>query len=120
MGALEYNPCLRIIKAFAVHQEQHLVTISYKELPEFLEKLHSTDKISFVVKNLVMWQLLTMVRPKEVVSVEWSKIDFEKQEWTILAEKMKGKKGHNNYHVVPLSKQALIILSELRPFSAHS
>ena len=119
-GAIEYNPCLRIIKAFAVHQEQHLATISYKELPEFLEKLHSTDKVSFVVKNLVMWQLLTMVRPKEAVSVEWSEIDFEKQEWTIPAEKMKGKKGHNNYHVVPLSKQALIILSELRPFSAHS
>ena len=33
---------------------------------------------------------------------------------------MKGKKGRNNYHVVLLSKQVLIILSELRSFSAHS
>lgn len=34
-----------------MHHEQHLATISYKELFEFLEKLHSTDKVSFVIKK---------------------------------------------------------------------
>ena len=49
-------------------------------------------------------------RPGELRSAEWSEIDIENAEWRIPASKMK----MNRPHVVPLSRQALVIIEELR------
>ena len=54
---------------------------------------------------------LVFVRPGELQHAEWSEIDFDKAEWVIPAEKMK----MGTKHIVPLSRQALKILHDLRP-----
>ena len=56
---------------------------------------------------------LVFVRPKELRSAEWSEFDLDKAEWRIPAEKMK----MGVLHIVPLSKQALAILEELKPLT---
>ncbi len=57
--------------------------------------------------------MYTLCRSQEVCFVEWKEIDFEKEIWTIPAEKMKMDKEH----IVPLSEQAIAILKELKPFT---
>lgn len=70
---------------------------------------------SFVVKSALRLAPLVFVRPGELRKAEWSEIDLETKEWNIPAEKMKMK----NAHLVPLSTQALKILTEIKPFSGH-
>lgn len=64
---------------------------------------------------LIEWQLLTWVRPGEAVRARWSDIDEENRYWNIPAEFMKMKRPHK----VPLSKEALRILENMRPISGH-
>jgi integrase len=54
-------------------------------------------------------------RPGEVRKMEWSEINFETSLWEIPAERMKKRKAH----LVPLSRQALAILEELRPLTGR-
>jgi len=55
------------------------------------------------------------VRPGELRSALWSEIDFENAVWTIPAAKMKMRKPHH----VPLSRQALELLSALRELASE-
>ena len=57
------------------------------------------------------------VRPTELRAAEWSEfmLDGEQPEWRIPAEKMKMREAH----IVPLSRQAVKILQELRPITGH-
>lgn len=54
---------------------------------------------------------LVFVRPGELRKAEWSEFDLEAAEWRIPAERMKARV----LHIVPLSRQAVVILRELHP-----
>mgnify|MGYP000312039374 FL=1 len=60
--------------------------------------------------------LLTFVRKSELAQAEWSEVDFERETWTIPAERMKKRAAH----VVPLSGQALDLLVALKSLSGGS
>lgn len=49
------------------------------------------------------------VRPGELRAAEWSEFDFDTAEWRIRAERTKMK----SEHLVPLAKQAIVLLREL-------
>jgi integrase len=53
---------------------------------------------------------LVIVRPNELRCGEWSEVNFEKAEWRIPAIRMK----MDSPHIVPLSKQALVVLYDLK------
>jgi integrase len=53
---------------------------------------------------------LVILRPFELRFAEWSEINFENAEWRIPAERMK----MDSPHVLPLSKQALVVLYDLK------
>ncbi|WP_431848521.1 tyrosine-type recombinase/integrase [Allosphingosinicella sp.] len=55
------------------------------------------------------------VRPGELRQAEWSEFDLDANVWRIPASRMKKRREH----VVPLSRQALAILAELRGLSGH-
>ena len=59
---------------------------------------------------------LVFVRPGELCQAEWSEIEWEAAVWRIPAHKMKMKRPH----VVPLSRQALEALRELRTVSGEN
>ena len=52
----------------------------------------------------------TFVRQGELRKAEWNEIDFDKSLWCIGAERMKMRSDH----IVPLSRQSLEILREIR------
>ncbi len=54
--------------------------------------------------------LLTFVRTVELRGALWEEIDFDRAEWRIPAERMKMREPH----IVPLSRQAIELLQELR------
>lgn len=55
------------------------------------------------------------VRPGELRQAEWSEIDFDDAVWRIPAARMKKRRAH----VVPLSKQALSIFTDLRDLTGR-
>ena len=54
-------------------------------------------------------KLLTFVRTIELRAAEWAEFDLARAEWRIPAERMKMRETH----IVPLSRQALVLLREL-------
>jgi integrase len=66
-----------------------------------------------VVRMAMRFSALTFVRPGEVRHAEWAEI--HDGEWRIPDEKMKMKKTH----IVPLARQTLELLDELRAFTGH-
>ncbi len=53
---------------------------------------------------------LTFVRPGELRNAEWSEFNLEREEWRIPAARMKMKEQH----IVPLARQALEIITQLK------
>ena len=58
----------------------------------------------------------TFVRPGELRLARWEEFDLDEAEWTIPAGRMKMREPH----AVPLSRQALKLLKELRPLTGRS
>ncbi|MDP1657855.1 MAG: integrase arm-type DNA-binding domain-containing protein [Methylotenera sp.] len=68
---------------------------------------------SFVVKSALQLAPLVFVRPGELRQAEWEHIDLEAKEWRYMVTKTK------TPHIVPLSKQAINILSTLHPLTGN-
>jgi integrase len=73
-------------------------------------------KGSDVVRLALQIAPLVFVRPGELRQAKWCEIDIDKREWTIPAEKMKGRRPH----VVPLSTHAMTIIEDLKKISGDS
>ncbi len=71
---------------------------------------------NFSTRCALKLSALLFVRPGELRRAEWAEFDFERAQWHIPAGKMKTRKKH----IVPLSRQAIEILKELRPFTGSS
>jgi integrase len=72
-------------------------------------------KGSPVTKAALQLAPLVFLRPGELRHAEWTEIDLDKAEWRIAADKMKARVQH----IVPLSKQAVSVLRELRPITGE-
>ena len=70
-------------------------------------------KGSFVTQCALRLSPLVFLRPGELRHGEWTEIDLSAAEWRISASRMK----MGQPHIVPLSTQAVEILSSLRPFT---
>lgn len=70
---------------------------------------------TFVVLCALRLSALTFVRPGELRAWEWAEIDATDSVWRIPANKMKMRTPH----LVPLSRQALAVLDELRPVTGR-
>ncbi len=86
-----------------------------KDTKELKELLLAIDDYQGEISTKYALKLmpLVFVRPANIRFMEWSEIDFKKAVWSIPAEKMKMK----DPHIVPLSRQALQILEEVRQFN---
>ena len=88
---------------------KHHPNFSEKELKEFL-KTFADFKGNPITKLALKFLILTFVRSNELRGARWEEFDFEKNEWRIPAERMKMKEQH----IVPLSKQSLALLEEIK------
>lgn len=68
-----------------------------------------------VVKAALCLAPLVFVRPGELRSAEWTELDLSNREWRIPEARMKMPAPH----IVPLSKQAIRIIEDLRPLTGR-
>jgi integrase len=108
-GRAERNPVPDLRGALKQHTVKHQAYLTADELPEFLEKLESYNG-DLLTKLATRFLILTFVRTKELRGAQWPEINLDKAEWRIPAERMKMKA----LHIVPLSKQAIKIIKEIR------
>lgn len=70
-------------------------------------------KGTFEVQSALRMAPHVFLRPSELRLAEWREFDLEGARWDIPEERMKSRKPH----IVPLSRQVLEILNELRPLT---
>ena len=112
-GRAQHNLAQDLIGSLPPAQKRHLAAIT--EPKEVAKLLRSIDNYhgSFIVRCALRLSPLVFVRPGELRHMQWDELDFEKAEWNIPAHKMKLRQPH----IVPLSKQSLDILNEIKPLT---
>ncbi|MEP7007335.1 MAG: integrase arm-type DNA-binding domain-containing protein [Sphingomonas bacterium] len=102
--------------AIVVPKTKHFAAITTpKEAGELLRAIEEYSGQA-ITKFALQMTPHVFVRPGELRRAEWSEFDFERSVWSIPAEKMKMRWPHK----VPLSRQVLAILEEVRPLTGHS
>ena len=96
-------------------RQQHHRAMPREELPGFLRALSAYDGEPRTRLALRL-MTLTFVRTGELRAARWEEFDLEAGEWRIPAERMKMRTPH----IVPLSRQAIEVLKELRPLAGNS
>jgi integrase len=109
-GRCERNPAADLRGALKARpRPKHMATLSASDLPPFLSKIHGYDG-ELQTKLALQLLALTFVRTGELRGATWAEIDLDQAEWTIPADRMKTKAPHH----VPLSRQAVTVLRQLR------
>jgi integrase len=115
-GRAERDPSADLKGALPQPGEKHLAAITDpKEVGPLLRAIDGY-RGHFVVKCALRLAPLFFVRPGELRHAEWAEIDLNEAVWNIPAHKMKMKQAH----IVPLSSQAVEILTELKALTGAS
>jgi len=115
-GRAERDPSGDLKGAIPPPQEGHMAAIT--EPVKVGELLRAIDGYqgSIAVQYALKLAPLVFVRPGELRNMEWVEIDFENAQWNIPAGKMKMKEPH----IVPLSTQALALLTAIKSLTSAS
>lgn len=114
-GKAKYNPVPDLGVAMkAKPKDQHFSALNLGNLPDFLRELAAYR--SEVMRRAVQFTLLTFARTGTIRAAQWQEIDWKNALWNIPAEHMK----MGQAHIIPLSRQAMKLLEELRVFTADS
>ncbi|HVX13338.1 MAG TPA: tyrosine-type recombinase/integrase [Pirellulales bacterium] len=111
-GKAERNPVPDLKGALKAPVVKHHAYLKAKELPVFLRKLDAYDGKP-LTKLALRLLLLTFVRTNELRGALWDEVDWDESLWRLPAERMKA----NFPHIVPLSRQSLSVLQELKTIS---
>lgn len=96
-------------------EHHHAAITDPKEVALLLRTIDGYEG-HFVVKCALRLAPMFFVRPGELRNAEWAEMDLDERVWNIPAEKMKMKQAH----IVPLSTQAVAILTELKHLTGAS
>ena len=112
-GRVERDPAADLKGALPPTKPKHHAAITDPEQLGGLLRAIDDYEGSFVMRCALKLAPLLFVRPGELRKMEWEEIDLENAEWNIPVEKMKTKSPH----LVPLVRQSLEILKELKPLT---
>lgn len=103
--------------ALAPHAKRNQAAVTPDELPELLRAIDGYETVGDRQTMLALRLLcLTFVRTGELIGATWGEFDLDGAAWIIPAERMKMR----TEHVVPLSRQAIELLRELRAIGGGS
>lgn len=101
----------------------HRAWLKAGDLPGFLVALDAYPGY-LTTKAAALLLLLMFVRKRELIDARWLEFDLENAMWTVPPERMKmptEEKGRRDKgHQVPLSRQVIAILQELKPICSGS
>jgi integrase len=103
------DPAAALKGALSRPQINHSKPMSAEQIGDFKAKLtkYGGNRTTVIAMRLMLY---TFVRTAELRKAPWTEFDIENVEWKIPPERMKMKR----MHVVPLPRQALVLLEELR------
>lgn len=112
-GRAERDPSGDLRGALAPKQGGHFTAVTdAKAIGPMLRKL-SGHTGTFVVQSALRLAPLVFVRPGELRTAQWADIDLDAAEWRYTASKT------STAHIVPLSTQAVEILTALQPLTGR-
>ena len=115
-GRLTRNPATDLRGALRPSKHEHFASLDTRELPEFLRVLdYNNVRLYPQTRHAIRMLMLTFVRTRELIESKWPEFDLDNAEWIIPAERMKMRK----VHIVPLSKQAVKILREMKEINGN-
>jgi integrase len=107
----KHNPAADLRGALPPAKGGHFASITDPEKIGPLLRAIDGYEGAFVTRCALRLAPLTFVRPGELRTAEWAHFDLDAREWRIPAERMKMQEGL----IVPLSRQAMEVVEELRP-----
>lgn len=115
LGLMDMNPLYRVSQVFASPEVTNMPSITPKRLDELVQLIEAAS-LAPLTRYMILWQLLTLVRPGEAAGARWNEIDEQEKLWIIPAARMKKRRIHK----VPLSPEMLWVLEKLKPLSGHT
>ena len=114
-GRVKYDVAAGLTEALTPVQTTHFAAVT---LPDDIGQL-LRDIDAYVGYTSVVYCLKILpyvfTRPSELRLAHWSEFDFKNATWIIPASRMKMRREH----VVPLSKQVLVLLNELHAYTGN-
>ncbi len=113
-GLAESDPTAALAGALKTRKEKHMPTITDEARIAVLMgqmRAYPYD----VLRAALLFSIYTFARPGEVRTAEWKEIDLDAALWKLPAEKMKMKRAH----IVPLARQVVELLTELKPLTGR-
>lgn len=114
-GRADRDPTTDLREALKPAPKQHYASIKDPKAVGALMRAIRDYVGGFETKCALLIGILTFVRPGELRKAEWSEFDLDHAEWRIPAARMK----MGEQHIVPLSKQSLVILRNLHSVTGH-
>ena len=121
LGVIEYSVATQLSTVLPDpgYSNQSTV-IKHDEVKSLIEAIRSPEYASTSVWYFLNIMQYVFVRNTELRLAKWDEIDFETAEWHIPGNRMKGKKIDQDSrppHFVPLAKQVIILLKEMKQLS---
>lgn len=121
-GRAERDPTPDLRGALKPVLVQHMAAITDPQRVGQLLRAIEDYKGMPITRAALQLAPLVFVRPGELRKAEWSEFDLDARQWRIPAARMKRTKQEKlsgAAHVVPLSRQAVAVLDDLRPLTGH-
>lgn len=123
---IDQNPAYDLAGAVTTAKSNHRPALPLEQLPELLKRIDAY-KGKGITQIAVQLTLLTFIRSSELRFARWSEVNFKNYLWTIPAERqeLEGVKYSNRGskmktpHLVPLSKQAVVLFKRLQVISGE-
>ncbi len=113
-GRAENNPALSLVGALSPTKTTHFSSLTEpEEVAKLLKAIYGYQG-SPIVSTALKLSALLFVRPGELRAARWSDIDLQAAEWRYTTSKT------HTAHVVPLARQVIEVLEEVRPHSRRS
>ena len=114
-GRAERNPAQELLGTLTPSIPKHRAAITNpKQVSELLRAIDGYQG-TLAVNCALRLAPLVFVRPGELRAAEWAEIDLQAGEWNIPGERMK----MGQPHLVPLSTQAVAILTEIKALTGN-
>ncbi|HCU1615763.1 TPA: tyrosine-type recombinase/integrase [Escherichia coli] len=123
---IDQNPAYDLTGAVTSAKSNHRPALPLEQLPELLKRIDAY-KGKGITQIAVKLTLLTFIRSSELRFARWSEVNFKDYLWTIPSERQeldgvkysgRGSKMKTP-HLVPLSKQAVVLLKNLHAISGE-
>jgi integrase len=112
-GRAERDPTGDLRGALPPSRGEHFAATTDPKLVAEMLRVMNGYEGSLIVRCALQLAPLVFVRPGELRKAKWENIDLEAAEWRFMVTKT------DTQHIVPLSRQAVEILKELKPLTGR-